>query len=106
MHATIEDNVRIFIKNELPLVTSLLMKKIDIDDNAPLQDLYEADDVAEMAEKFFTFFKVNSAGFSLSSYYPWKVKSIFSRKAVNQHKIPLTIEMFIASAKAGHWLYS
>ncbi len=106
MSMTIEDSVREFVKSELPLVTSLFMKKIDIDDDTPLQNLHEADDVAEMTEKFFAHFNVQPAGFSLSNYYPWKVKSVFLRKALNQNKIPLTVGMFIESAKAGHWLYN
>ncbi|CNI66465.1 putative phage-associated acyl carrier protein [Yersinia frederiksenii] len=106
MNMTIEDKVREFVKSELPLVTNLFMKKIDIDDDTPLQNLHEADDIAEMAEKFFSHFNVQPAGFSLKSYYPWKVKPVFSRKSINQNKIPLTVGMFIASAKAGHWLYN
>lgn len=102
---TLEDSVRDFVKKELPLVTSLFLKKINIDDNAPLQDLHEADDIAEMARKYFEHFNVNPDGFSLSIYSPWEIKSLFSRNTVNKNKKPLTIEMFISSARAGRWLY-
>ncbi len=106
MNMTIEDRVREFVKADLPLVTSLFMKKIVPDDDFPLQNLHEADDVAEMAGNFFSYFNVQPAGFSLNNYYPWKVKSVFSRSEINKNKTPLTIRMFIESAKAGYWLYN
>ncbi|ATA21105.1 uncharacterized protein DUF1493 [Gibbsiella quercinecans] len=97
-------DVRDFVKGELPLATTLF-KKIDIEDSAPLQALHEADDIAEMTENFFERFNVQPAGFFLGNYYPWKSKPLFSRKQPNEDKKPLTIIMYIESAKAGRWLY-
>ncbi|MFU9138038.1 DUF1493 family protein [Erwinia tasmaniensis] len=99
------DAVREFIRRELPLVTTFLLKKIVINDDDILQELYEADDIAEMSEKFFREFNVKTAGFSLVSYFPWKSPSLFSPHPVNQGKKPLTICMYIESAKAGYWLF-
>ncbi|AXF76450.1 DUF1493 family protein [Erwinia tracheiphila] len=97
--------IRDFVKSELPLVTTLLLKKINIEDRSTLQEVYEADDIADMAEKYFSQFDVKRSGFTLINYFPWRMKSLFSRKQINQDKKPLTIEMFIGSAKAGRWLY-
>ncbi|WP_075183672.1 DUF1493 family protein [Pantoea sp. 1.19] len=100
-----DDIVRDFVLRELPLVTTLFLKKVPVGDDVALQEIHEADDVAEMAEKYFRYFQVKSDGFSVDNYYPWRVKSIFSCKMVMQKKPPLTIHMFIESARAGCWLY-
>ncbi len=99
------DAVREFIRRELPLVTTLLLKKTVINDGDTLQELYEADDIAEMSEMFFQKFNVQTAGFSLASYFPWKSPSFFSRHPANSGKKPLTIRMYIESANAGYWLF-
>ena len=93
-----------FIKSELPLVTSLL-RKIDIEQDATLQDYFEADDIASMSEKFFAAFSVNSARFALDNYYPWKSPSLFSPTPRNPDKKPLTLAMYLESARAGEWLF-
>ncbi|HAZ55198.1 MAG TPA: hypothetical protein DCY50_09425, partial [Franconibacter helveticus] len=69
-----DDLVRQFIKNALPLVTTLF-RKVEIDDSATLQEFFEVDDIAEMTEKFFSHFNIEPARFSLSHYYPWKTRS-------------------------------
>lgn len=103
---TINPNVvREFILRELPLVTTFLLKKIEVGNNDILQEQYEADDIAEMAEKFFKEFDVQPAGFNLAAHFPWKTSSLFSRDSVKQDKKPLTIRMFIESASAGRWLF-
>jgi len=102
---TTPDLVRKFILRELPLATTLLLKKIQIGDDDILQELFEADDIAEMAETFFHNFNVQPAGFTLATYFPWKTRSFFSRAPVKQDKAPLTIRMFIESAAAGRWLF-
>jgi len=99
------DMVRDFILRELPLVTTLLLKKIKVGDDDILQEQYEADDIADMAEKFFHDFNVEPSGFSTAAYFPWKTPSLFSRAPVKQDKKPLTIRMFIESARAGRWLF-
>ncbi|WON76606.1 DUF1493 family protein [Serratia sp. UGAL515B_01] len=105
MNQVTDAAVREFVKSELPLITTLLLKKVDIDDHSTLQELYEADDVAEMIEKYFVHFNVNPADFIITNYFPWKTPFLFFRKPVNQDKTSLTIQMFIDSAKAGRWLY-
>ncbi|WP_436893669.1 DUF1493 family protein [Siccibacter turicensis] len=72
-----------FIKSELPLVTSLL-RKIDIEQDATLQDYVEVDDIASMSDKFFAAFSVNSARFALDNYYHWKSPSLFSPSPRNE----------------------
>ncbi|MFW0700180.1 DUF1493 family protein [Pantoea sp. R13S299] len=99
------DAVREFILRELPLVTTFLLKKIEVGDDDILQEQYEADDIAEMAKKFFDDFDVQPAGFNPGAYFPWKTSSLFSRVPVKQNKKPLTIRMFIESARAGRWLF-
>lgn len=99
-----DDLVRQFIKNKLPLVTTLF-RKVEIDDSATLQEFFEADDIAEMTEKFFSHFNVEPARFSLSQYYPWKTRSLLSRKRQSEDQKALTIAMYIESARAGKWLF-
>ncbi|MGC1034466.1 DUF1493 family protein [Pantoea agglomerans] len=67
---TTPDLVRKYILRELPLVTTLLLKKIEIGDDDILQELFEADDIAEVSEKFFRDFNVQPAGFTLATYFP------------------------------------
>ncbi|WP_336221602.1 DUF1493 family protein [Citrobacter amalonaticus] len=102
MSDSVDKKVRDFVLRELPLVTTLFLKKIYPDDDAALQDLYESDDVAEMARHYFRHFNVLPAGFSIDNYFPWKTPS---NKTNRQDKYPLTIRMFIESARAGCWLY-
>ncbi|WP_336748604.1 DUF1493 family protein [Pantoea vagans] len=99
------DEVREFVLRELPLVTTLLLKKIKVGDDDILQELFEADDIADMAETFFRCFNVQPAGFTPAAYFPWKTRSFFSRKPLKQEKSPLTIRMFMESAAAGRWLF-
>ncbi|MCL2894999.1 DUF1493 family protein [Brenneria tiliae] len=104
MSNVVEDNVRAFVKGELPLVTTLF-KKVDVDDDAVLQELHEADDIAEMTKRYFDVFSVDPNGFALINYYPWKPRTFFTGKSRNRDKQALTIRMYIESAKAGRWLY-
>jgi hypothetical protein len=101
----IDDEVREFVKQELPLVTTLFLKVVEISDNSSLQGVYEPEDIAEMMEKYFQWFDVTPDSFSLHNYFPWEKKSIFSGNPVNAGKKPLTISMLIESAKAGCWIY-
>ena len=105
MNETSDNRVRDFVLRELPLVTTLFLKKVPVDDHAALQDLHEVEDVAAMAEKYFHHFQVQPEGFSIDNYYPWQTKSLFSCQTRVQEKQPLTLHMFIASARAGRWLY-
>jgi len=100
-----DDKVRDFILHDLPLVTTLFLKRVDIADDAVLQDLFEVEDIAEMVDAFFNHFHIPADGFSIDNYYPWQGKSTFLCKKITQSKSPLTIRMFIESARAGRWLY-
>ncbi|MFT4270838.1 MAG: DUF1493 family protein [Pantoea sp.] len=100
-----DETVREFVKKELPLVTTILLRKVEMEDDSPLQELYEPEDVDEMLAEYFEHFHVDQAGFEFEHYFPWKTKSFFSRNPVNLDKKPLTIRMLIESANAGRWLY-
>ncbi|WP_267369188.1 MULTISPECIES: DUF1493 family protein [unclassified Pantoea] len=99
------DAVREYILRELPLVTTLFLKKIQIGDDDILQELFEADDITDMAESFFRDFNIHPAGFTPAAYFPWKIRPFFTRAPVEQDKSPLTIRMFMDSAAAGRWLF-
>lgn len=105
MNRVTDDKVRDFILHELPLVTTLFLKRVGIDDDAVLQELFEVEDITEMADTFFRYFNIPVDGFSVDNYYPWQGKSAFLCKKITQSKSPLTIRMFIESARAGRWLY-
>lgn len=105
MNKVTDDKVRDFILHELPLVTTLFLKRVDIDDDAVLQELFDVEDVAEMAEAYFRHFHIPAGDFSIENHYPWKGKSAFLSKRITQNKSPLMIRMFIESARVGRWLY-
>jgi len=101
----IDDEIREFVQKELPLITTLFLKVIEVRDDSTLQEIYEPDDIDEMLEKYFIRFDVERGSFSPGNYFPWKTHSFLSRKAASAEKKPLTIQMLIESAKAGRWLY-
>lgn len=105
MSQSIDDEIREFVKKELPLITTLFLKVIEVMDDSTLQEIYEPDDIDEMLEKYFIRFDVERGAFSPGNYFPWKTHSFLSRKSANTEKKPLTIQMLIESAKAGRWLY-
>lgn len=93
------------ILKELPLVTSFTLKKQEPDLDSPLQEMFEVEDIAEMAQTLFRHFGTEYSCFDLTAYYPWKTPGLFTRKPVVQDKAPLTIRMFVESVQAGRWLY-
>ncbi|HAV1871841.1 TPA: DUF1493 family protein [Enterobacter hormaechei subsp. steigerwaltii] len=103
MNTLTEDEVRNYILSELPLVTTLF-RKVKPDDDSILQEWFEAEDIADMSESYFRRFNISRDGFCLDDYYPWRAKSFFTGRARENDKKPLTIRMFIDSAKAGRWL--
>ena len=105
MNRATDDKVRNFILHELPLVTTLFLKRVSIDDGAVLQEFFEVEDIAEMADAFFHHFHIPTEGFSVNNYYPWQSKSAFLCKKIVKSKSPLTMRMFIESARVGRWLY-
>ncbi|ELY3982347.1 DUF1493 family protein [Cronobacter muytjensii] len=100
-----DEDIRAMILKELPLVTSFTLKKQEPDLDSPLQEMFEVEDIAEMAQTLFSHFGTEYSRFDLTAYYPWKTPGLFSRKPVIQDKTPLTIRMFVESVKAGRWLY-
>jgi len=100
-----DEDIQSMILKELPLVTSLTLKKQEPDLDSPLQEIFEVEDIAEMAQTLFSHFGTEHSRFDLAAYYPWKTQGLFSRKPVIQDKPPLTIRMFVESVKAGRWLY-
>ena len=105
MSQLIDEEVRDFVKKELPLITTLFLKVIEVRDDSTLQDVYEPDDIDEMLEKYFQRFNVDRGAFSPGNYFPWETKSFFSSKTTSTGKKALTIQMLIESAKAGRWLF-
>lgn len=88
----------------LPKITTLC-KTIDISDQEILQESFEREDIADLINALATKLAVNCTDFDLDNYFPWKPKSFFIKKKNNVGKAPLTLSMFIDSAKAGRWLY-
>ncbi|WP_105647405.1 DUF1493 family protein [Cronobacter dublinensis] len=100
-----EEDIKATILNELPRVTSFTLKKQEPDIDTPLQEIFEVEDIAEMAQALFSHFGTEHSRFDLTAYFPWKTPGLFSRKPLLQDKAPLTIRMFVESVKAGRWLY-
>ncbi|ELY4003158.1 DUF1493 family protein [Cronobacter dublinensis] len=100
-----DEDIKVTILNELPRVTSFTLKKQEPDLDSPLQEMFEVEDIAEMAQTLFSHFGTEHSRFDLTAYFPWKTPGLFSRKPVIQDKTPLTIRMFVESVKAGRWLY-
>ncbi|EPT6930864.1 DUF1493 family protein [Cronobacter malonaticus] len=105
MKTVSDEDIQSMILKELPLVTSLTLKKQEPDLDSPLQEVFEVEDIAEMAQTLFSHFGTEHSRFDLAAYFPWKTQGLFSRKPVIQDKPPLTIRMFVESVKAGRWLY-
>ncbi|EGT5713271.1 DUF1493 family protein [Cronobacter dublinensis subsp. dublinensis] len=100
-----DEDIKVTILKELPRVTSFTLKKQEPDLDSPLQEMFEVEDIAEMAQTLFSHFGTEHSRFDLTAYFPWKTPGLFSRKPVIQDKTPLTIRMFMESVKAGRWLY-
>ncbi|ELY3837312.1 DUF1493 family protein [Cronobacter turicensis] len=105
MKTVSDEDIQSMILKELPLVTSLTLKKQEPDLDSPLQEIFEVEDIAEMAQTLFSHFGTEHSRFDLAAYYPWKTQGLFSRKPVIQDKSPLTVRMFVEAVKAGRWLY-
>lgn len=105
MRTVSDKEIQAMILKELPLVTSFTLKTQQHDINSPLQETFEAEDIAEMAQALFRHFGTEHVSFDLTAYYPWKTQRVFSYKPVIQDKPPLTVRMFVESVKAGRWLY-
>ncbi|EPE3191288.1 DUF1493 family protein [Cronobacter sakazakii] len=105
MKTVSDEDIQSMILKELPLVTSFTLKKQEPDLDNPLQEIFEVEDIAEMAQTLFSYFGTDHTRFDLAAYFPWKTQGLFSRKPVIQDKPPLTIRMFVESVKAGRWLY-
>ncbi|ELY4600151.1 DUF1493 family protein [Cronobacter malonaticus] len=103
MRTVSDKEIQAMILKELPLVTSFTLKIQTPDIDSPLQETFEAEDIAEMAQALFRHFGTEHSRFDLTAYYPWKTSGWFSRKPVIQNKPPLTIRMFVESVKAGRW---
>ncbi|ELQ6171245.1 DUF1493 family protein [Cronobacter dublinensis] len=100
-----DEDIKVTILKELPRVTSFTLKKQEPDLDSPLQEMFEVEDITEMAQTLFSHFGTEHSRFDLTAYFPWKTPGLFSRKPVIQDKAPLTIRMFVESVKAGRWLY-
>ncbi|WP_145522924.1 DUF1493 family protein [Yersinia bercovieri] len=101
----VEQQVIELFKKELPLVTTITFRKISIEVDSILQEIFGFEDISDAADAYFKAFEVNYDNFDWGNYFPWKAKRFFSSKEPVQDKKPLTIRMFIESAKAGRWLY-
>ncbi|WP_369788803.1 DUF1493 family protein [Rouxiella sp. WC2420] len=100
-----EDEVREFILGHLPKVTGLF-KKVIISDDEILQETFESEDIAALVEDLSAELNVDCKHFDLLRYYPWKTKSTFNKEPDNTTKKPLSLKMFIESAKVRRWLYN
>lgn len=104
-----DDEVLAFFRRELSLMTTLTMKPIPIEMDTPLQGYAAADELGDAIEKYDEVFGVDVSDLDMANYYPWKLewffRKWFTKEAVRQVSKPLTVRMFVESAKAGRWLY-
>ncbi|MDF7681120.1 DUF1493 family protein [Enterobacteriaceae bacterium ESL0689] len=104
-----DDDVLKFFQKELPLVTSLLLKKIPLTPDTILQEYAEVEDLAHAINKYAEAFNIDISPLNIENYLPWSIpwffRKWFIRTPVRQNKKPLTIRMFADAAKAGRWLY-
>ena len=100
-----DDQYRAFILDNLPRVTALF-KTVDISDDKALQETFEREDISDLVDALSKKLSVNCDNFHMDNHFPWKPKTFFTKKNNNADKVPLTLRMFIDSAKAGRWLYS
>ncbi|RQS57188.1 MULTISPECIES: DUF1493 family protein [unclassified Burkholderia] len=107
----IEDEVVDFVKKRIGF--SMLSRNVDITENTDLDvDLgFDAAEVGEMMKEYSEEFGVDMSRFDIKKYYPEEDSSFLDlinpfKKRVVHHVPDLNVRMLIASAKAGHWLYS
>ncbi|EOS94127.1 DUF1493 family protein [Erwinia tracheiphila] len=104
-----DNDVLDFFRKELPLVTTLSLKKIPLNKDDTLQEYAEVEDLAETINKYSDKYNVDVSALNIENYYPWSIpwffRSWFTKEPVKQIKKPLTVTMFAESAKAGRWLY-
>ena len=105
MTQEIKKQVEDFLKKELPLITSIFLRKIEVGDNEPLQDVYETEDIVDMLDKYFQTFEVEHQLFTWADYFPWQKKTLFLDKKTGKNKKPLTISMLVQAAEIKRWLY-
>ncbi|WP_241581387.1 DUF1493 family protein [Rosenbergiella nectarea] len=99
-----DEGIREFLLEHLPKVTSLF-KKINISDDEALQDTFESEDLAALVNDLSSELNIDCENFNMLRYFPWKTKSVFNWYPDNAGKTPLSLRMFVESAKAGRWLY-
>ncbi|WP_241575725.1 DUF1493 family protein [Rosenbergiella nectarea] len=74
-------------------------------DDKALQDTFESEDLAALVNDLLSELNIDCENFNMLKYFPWKTKSFFYRHPDNTGKTPLSLRMFVESAKAGRWLY-
>lgn len=99
-----DEGIREFLLEHLPKVTSFF-KKVNISDDEALQDIFESEDLAALVNDLSSELNIDCENFNMLRYFPWNSESIFDRHPDNTGKAPLSLRMFVESAKAGRWLY-
>ncbi|CNE22583.1 DUF1493 family protein [Yersinia intermedia] len=102
-----------FFSNELSVPLTWKFKEIPLDLDTPLQDYAGNDELIYAIEDYSNFFGVDISHIDFSRYFPLEVvpfikRVIMSRKqklSLISTRRPLTVRMFVESAKAGRWLY-
>lgn len=83
----------------------VLLPATDLDSDLHLDD----DEALALMEDYFLTLGIKRGNFSIRTYYPPEPSLTHLLNPFRKKEIPrvpdLTIEMLIASAKAGHWLY-
>ncbi|WP_407043898.1 hypothetical protein [Cronobacter malonaticus] len=70
METVSDKEIQAMILKELPLMTSFTLKIQTPDIDSPLQETFEAEDIAEMAQALFRHFGTEHSCFDLAAYYP------------------------------------
>lgn len=107
---SIQDQVLDLFKDEISTCLDRDWKEISLELDS---DLFEApgDDLHEALDKFEKKFNVDLSSVKWSCYFPWENTPLLTRwfkakrKDIERTRKPLTIKMFVESAKAGKWIY-
>jgi len=104
-----DEDVLDFFRRELPLVTSLRLKPVQLKPDTILQEYAEVEDLAQAIDRYADKFGIDVSVLNIENYFPWEIpwffRKWFTKKSVKQSRKPLTVAMFAESAKAGRWLY-
>ncbi|WP_380178058.1 DUF1493 family protein [Kalamiella sp. sgz302252] len=104
-----EQEILELFRKKLPEQATLTFKSISLKMDDVLQEYCDSDDLIYAINEIVDCINIDASSLNLDNYFPWHsawfFRKWFTNKPVRQISKPLTVKMFVESAKAGRWLY-